>query len=242
MGLNVEVSRGDRVACAGAGWANHAEYNLVPKNLCVRMPDGLDYEDASFVTLGAIALQGVRQAQPTLGERVVVMGLGLLGLLTVQLLKANGCRVFGFDPAPDRAELACQLGADAAQHDGLAEGVKSFTGGLGADAVIITASTKSDEPVNAAAEIARSKARVVVVGFVGMNLKRDLYYKKELDLRLSMSYGPGRYDPTYEEHGHDYPIAYVRWTEQRNMQTFLELVRDRPGHSQGIDLASLHHS
>ena len=227
VGLNVEVSRGDRVACAGAGWANHAEYNLVPKNLCVRMPDGLDYEDASFVTLGAIALQGVRQAQPTLGERVVVLGLGLLGLLTVQLLKANGCRVFGFDPAPDRAELACQLGADAAQHDGLAGGVKSFTGGLGADAVIITASTKSDEPVNAAAEIARSKARVVVVGFVGMNLKRDLYYKKELDLRLSMSYGPGRYDPTYEEHGHDYPIAYVRWTEQRNMQTFLELVRDR---------------
>jgi predicted dehydrogenase/threonine dehydrogenase-like Zn-dependent dehydrogenase len=226
VGPDVEASRGDRVACAGAGWANHAEYNLVPKNLCVRIPHVLDDEDASFVTLGAIALQGVRQLQPTLGERVVVLGLGLLGLLTVQLLKANGCRVFGFDPARERAELACRLGADAAQHEALAEGVKAFTGGLGADAVIITASTKSDEPVNTAAEIARFKARIVVVGFVGMNLKRELYYKKELDLRLSMSYGPGRYDPRYEEQGQDYPIAYVRWTEQRNMEAFLELVGD----------------
>jgi predicted dehydrogenase/threonine dehydrogenase-like Zn-dependent dehydrogenase len=226
VGPNVEMTRGDRVACAGAGWANHAEYNLIPKNLCVRMPDGLGDEEASFVTLGAIALQGVRQAQPTLGERIVVLGLGLLGLLTVQLLKANGCGVFGFDPAPDRARLACELGADTARHEALADGVKAFTGGLGADAVIITASTKSDEPVNTAAEIARFKARIVVVGFVGMNLRRDLYYKKELDLRLSMSYGPGRYDPRYEEQGQDYPVAYVRWTEQRNMQAFLELVRD----------------
>jgi predicted dehydrogenase/threonine dehydrogenase-like Zn-dependent dehydrogenase len=226
VGAGVDLTRGERVACAGAGWANHAEYNLVPKNLCVRIPDGIDDEDASFVTLGAIAMQGIRQAQPTLGERIVVMGLGLLGLLTVQLLKANGCRVLGFDPAPERARLACQLGADAARHEGFAEGVKAFTGGVGADAVIITASTKSDEPVNTAAEIARSKGRIVVVGFVGMNLRRDLYYRKELDLRLSMSYGPGRYDPRYEEHGQDYPIAYVRWTEQRNMQAFLELVRD----------------
>jgi predicted dehydrogenase/threonine dehydrogenase-like Zn-dependent dehydrogenase len=226
VGSGVELAHGDRVACAGAGWANHAEYNLVPKNLCVRMPDGVDDEDASFVTLGAIALQGVRQAQPTLGERIVVVGLGPLGLLTVQLLKANGCRVFGFDPVPERARLACQLGADATGHEGLIEGVVAFTRGFGADAVIITASTKSDEPVNTAAEIARFKARIVVVGFVGMNLRRDLYYKKELDLRLSMSYGPGRYDPTYEEHGQDYPIGYVRWTEQRNMQAFLELVRD----------------
>jgi threonine dehydrogenase-like Zn-dependent dehydrogenase len=124
-----------------------------------------------------------------------------------------------------RVGLACRLGADAARHEGLAEAVQAFTGGLGADAVIITASTKSDEPVNTAAEIARFKARIVVVGFVGMSLKRDLYYKKELDLRLSMSYGPGRYDPRYEEQGQDYPFAYVRWTEQRNMQTFLELVK-----------------
>jgi predicted dehydrogenase/threonine dehydrogenase-like Zn-dependent dehydrogenase len=226
VGRDVEFARGERVACAGAGWANHAEYNVVPKNLCVRMADGIDYEEASFVTLGAIALQGVRQAQPTLGERIVVLGLGLLGLLTVQLLKANGCRVFGFDPARHRAELARQLGADVAQHEGLAEGVNAFTGAVGADAVIITASTKSDEPVNEAAEIARFKARIVVVGSVGMNLKRDLYYRKELDLRLSMSYGPGRYDPRYEEHGQDYPIAYVRWTEQRNMQAFLEFVQD----------------
>jgi predicted dehydrogenase/threonine dehydrogenase-like Zn-dependent dehydrogenase len=226
VGPDVELSRDDRVACAGAGWANHAEYNLVPKNLCVRIADGVDDEEASFVTLGAIALQGIRQAQPTLGERVVVLGLGLLGLLTVQLLKANGCRVFGFDPVPERTELARRLGADLAQHEGLAEGVRAFTGEHGADAVIITASTKSDGPVNVAAEIARFKARIVVVGFVGMNLNRDLYYRKELDLRLSMSYGPGRYDPRYEEQGQDYPVAYVRWTEQRNMQSFLELVRD----------------
>jgi predicted dehydrogenase/threonine dehydrogenase-like Zn-dependent dehydrogenase len=226
VGSGVELARGERVACAGAGWANHAEYNLVPMNLCVRTPDGVDDEDTSFVTLGAIALQGIRQAQPTLGERIAVVGLGLLGLLTVQLLKANGCRVFGFDPQPDRARLACQLGADAARHEGLVEGVKAFTSGLGADAVIITASTKSDDPVNTAAEIARFKARIVVVGFVGMNIRRALYYRKELDLRLSMSYGPGRYDPRYEEHGQDYPVAYVRWTEQRNMQAFLELVCD----------------
>ena len=226
VGSGVDLAPGDRVACAGAGWANHAEYDLVPKNLCVRTPDGVDDEDASFVTLGAIALQGIRQANPALGERVVVVGLGLLGLLTIQLLKANGCRVLGFDPAPERARLACQLGADAAWHEGLAEGVRAFTDGTGADAVIITASTTSDEPVNTAAEIARFKARIVVVGFVGMNLRRDLYYKKELDLRLSMSYGPGRYDPRYEEHGQDYPIAYVRWTEQRNMHAFLELLRD----------------
>jgi predicted dehydrogenase len=215
---------GDRVACAGAGVANHAEFNAVPKNLCVRIPEGVSDEDASFVTLGAIALQGVRVTNPTLGERVVVMGLGLIGQLTVQLLKANGCRVLGFDPNPQRAALALELGADRTVSSDLAEAVLAFTAGHGADAVVVTASTKSSDPLNQAAEISRMKGRVVLVGMVGMNVDREPFYKRELDLRLSMSYGPGRYDPAYEQEGHDYPIAYVRWTEQRNMEAFLELI------------------
>jgi predicted dehydrogenase len=215
---------GDRVACAGAGTANHAEFNAVPKHLCVRIPDGVNDEDASFVTLGAIALQGVRVTSPTLGERVVVMGLGLIGQLTVQLLKANGCQVLGFDPNPARARLAEELGADRAVTGELDIAVAAFTGGHGADAVIVTASTKSSDPLNKAAEISRMKGRVVMVGLTGMDMDREPFYKRELDLRLSMSYGPGRYDPAYEVEGHDYPIAYVRWTEQRNMEAFLELV------------------
>lgn len=215
---------GSRVACAGAGVANHAEYNAVLKNLMVRIPDGVDDEAASFVTLGAIALQGVRVAAPTLGERVVVSGLGLIGQLTVQLLKANGCRVLGFDPNPTRVALALEMGADVAVSDGLDAAVAGFTGQYGADAVIVTASTKSSDPLNKAAELCRMKGRVVIVGLTGMNIDREPFYKRELDLRFSMSYGPGRYDPSYEDRGTDYPIAYVRWTEQRNMQAFLELV------------------
>lgn len=217
---------GDRVACAGAAMANHAEINSVPKNLCVRIPEAVSDEQASFVTLGAIALQGVRQAAPTLGERVVVMGLGLIGLLTVQLLKANGCQVLGFDPNAGRAELARELGADVAISAGLAEAVADFTRGAGADAVILTASTKSSDPLNQAGEISRMKGRVVVVGLVGMTLDRDVFYKRELELKLSMSYGPGRHDPEYELSGHDYPLPYVRWTEQRNMEAFLQLVAE----------------
>ena len=227
----IEVGRGvsgwavgDRVACAGAGLANHADFNVVPKNLAVAIPAGVDDEDASFVTLGAIALQGVRLAAPTLGERIVVMGLGLIGLLTVQLLKANGCRVLGFDPNSARAELARQLGADVAVSEGLTEAVAGFTGGVGADSVIITASSKSNEPINAAAEISRLKGRIVVVGMVGMTIDREPFYKRELELKLSMSYGPGRHDPAYELAGHDYPLPYVRWTEQRNMEAFLALI------------------
>ncbi len=223
-GPDAGVAAGDRVACAGAGIANHAEYNAVPKNLLVRIPDGVSDEDASFVTLGAIALQGVRVANPTLGERVVVTGLGLIGLLTVQLLKANGCRVLGFDPNPQRAALARELGADRAVSEGLEAAASGFTGGHGADAVIVTASTKSSGPLNQAAEISRMKGRVVVVGMVGMTIDREPFYKRELDLRLSMSYGPGRYDPAYEIEGHDYPLPFVRWTEQRNMEAFLELI------------------
>ena len=215
---------GDRVACAGAGLANHADINAVPKNLCVRIPDAVSDEEASFVTLGAIALQGVRQAAPTLGETCVVMGLGLIGLLTVQLLKANGCLVIGYDPDRARAELATTLGADLAISDSLREAVGGLTGGSGADAVIVTASTKSSEPVNTAAEISRLKGRIVLVGLVGMTLDREPFYKRELDLRLSMSYGPGRHDPSYEVAGHDYPLPYVRWTQGRNMAAFLALV------------------
>jgi polar amino acid transport system substrate-binding protein len=217
---------GDRIACAGAAVANHAEYNAVPKNLSVRIPAGVDDEAASFVTIGAIALQGVRVANPTLGERVVVMGLGLIGQLTVQLLKANGCRVLGFDPNPARAKLAIEMGADVAVSDALDDAVRGFTDGYGADAVIVTASSKSSAPPNQAAEISRMKGRVVMVGLTGMEIDREPYYKRELDLRLSMSYGPGRHDPAYELEGHDYPLAYVRWTEQRNMQAFLELVAE----------------
>jgi predicted dehydrogenase/threonine dehydrogenase-like Zn-dependent dehydrogenase len=217
---------GDRVACAGSGMANHAEINAVPKNLVVRIPAGVTDEDASFVTLGAIALQGVRQAAPTLGEAVVVMGLGLIGQLTVQLLKANGCRVLGFDPNPERAKLAKELGADLAVSEGLRNAAAEFTSGYGADGVVVTASTKSNEPINLAAEISRLKGRVVLVGLVGMAIDRELFYKRELDLKLSMSYGPGRHDPAYEISGHDYPLPYVRWTEQRNMSAFLELVAE----------------
>ena len=226
IGRNVVgYSLGDRVACAGAGLANHAEFNAVPKNLTVAVPSGVDDEDASFVTLGAIALQGVRQAAPTLGETVVVMGLGLIGLLTVQILKANGCIVIGFDPNPQRVALARTLGADVAVSESLVPVAASRTGGLGADAVIVTASSKSSEPINTAAEISRLKGRIVVVGLVGLTIDREPFYKRELELKLSMSYGPGRGDPTYEFGGHDYPLAYVRWTEQRNMAAFLALIQ-----------------
>lgn len=215
---------GTRVACAGAAVANHAEFNAVPKHLTVPIPEGVSDDDASFVTVGAIALQGVRVAAPTLGERAVVIGLGLLGQLTVQLLKANGCRVIGYDPAPDKVALASAMGADAATSGDLAALVAAESGGVGADLVIVTASTKSSAPTNQAAEISRMKGRVVMVGMVGLELDREPYYKRELELRLSMSYGPGRYDPAYENEGHDYPLPYVRWTEQRNMAAFLELV------------------
>ncbi len=218
------IVRGDRVACGGAGYALHAEYNFVPRNLCVKIPDEVGFEDASFTTLGAIALQGVRQAQVQLGERVVVIGLGLLGLLTVQILKAAGCVVLGSDLEPVRCRLAEELGADQAVEGNPTEAALAFSGGRGADAVIITAATKSNQPIETAAEAARTRGRVVVVGMVGMDVPRDPFYRKELELRLSMSYGPGRYDPVYEEGGVDYPYGYVRWTEQRNMQSFLELV------------------
>ena len=222
-GLNI----GDRVACGGAGYANHAEINYVPKNLMVKIPDGVDDIDASFVTVGAIALQGVRQTAPLLGEKVAVMGLGLLGQLTVQLLKANGCKVIGSDIDPDKMALAKKLGCDEVCHAGdLISKANEFTNGYGVDAVIIAASTSSNQPITDAAEISRMRGRVVLVGMVGMDVPRNTYYKKELEIKLSMAYGPGRYDPEYEEKGIDYPYDLVRFTEQRNFEAFLGLIQE----------------
>lgn len=231
-GVVVEAGRdsgfavGDRVACGGAGFANHAECNAVPRNLIARIPDGVSFADASCATVGAIALQGVRQCEVRLGETVAVIGLGLMGILAVQMLKASGCRVIGFDPNAARCRLAEELGCDRAVSGNLADEALAFAEGHGVDAVLITAATHSDEPVTVAAEISKKKGRVVATGLVGMNLPRDAYYKKEIDFRLSCSYGPGRYDPVYEEQGVDYPFGYVRWTEQRNMAVFLQLVAE----------------
>jgi len=220
-----EFRVGDRVACAGVGYASHAEVLSVPKNLCVRLPDKVDFDAAAFGTLGAIALQGVRLAEPTLGESVVVIGLGLIGQLAVQLLKANGCRVFGVDLDQTKIELAKQNGADAGcASDEAKQQILAWSCGRGADAVLITAATESNQPVELAGEISRQKGRVVVVGAVGLTLPRKPFYDRELTFRISMSYGPGRYDPEYEERGHDYPFGYVRWTEGRNLEAFLDLV------------------
>jgi len=228
VGNNIDgISVGDRVACGGVGYANHSEINYVPKNLFVKIPDNVDDIDASFVTVGAIALQGIRQTGPTLGENIAVMGLGLLGQLTVQMLKANGCRVIGSDVDPDKIELAKKLGADEACHaEDLIKKAMDFSNGYGVDAVIITASTMSNQPIIDAGDISRMRGRVIVVGMVGMEIPRNEYYKKELTLKLSMAYGPGRYDPEYEEKGIDYPYDLVRWTEQRNFEAFLNLIAE----------------
>lgn len=233
-GRVIEVGRnadrfkvGDRVACGGAGYANHAEVVYVPQNLAVKLPDGLDDESASFATVGSIAMQGVRQAEVELGHRVGVIGLGLLGQLTVQILKASGAKVICMDISERKMELARELGADWAVHtDNFDSLARNISDGQGLDSLIITASTSSNDPIELAGRVCRYKGKVVVVGMVGMDIPRNDYYKKELDIRLSMSYGPGRYDAQYEEKGIDYPYALVRWTEGRNMQTFLELCRD----------------
>ena len=230
VGKNVDDIRvGDRVACGGGDYAVHAEYIRVPKNLCVKIPEGVDFEDAAFTTLGAIALQGVRRADVRIGERVGVIGLGLVGLLTVQILKAAGCTVIGFDIDPKKVEFSKKLGIDEAYCSGdvLPEKVvEFFSEGVGLDAVIITASTSSNKPVEDALNFVRERGRVVVVGSVGMNIPREPFYEKEGDFLISRSYGPGRYDIRYEEKGQDYPIAYVRWTERRNMQAVLNMMAE----------------
>ena len=216
---------GDRVACAGGGYASHAEMIYVPRTLAVKLPDHVSYEAGAFATVSAIALQGIRQADVVVGHNVVVIGLGLLGQLTVQLLKAAGCRVMGIDLNPTRVALSRTCGADYACHtnDAIAQS-EIFTNGYGFDAVIITAATSSSGPAELAGEIACDRAVISAVGAFGMNLPRKVYYEKELDFRLSRSYGPGRYDTSYEDKGNDYPYGYVRWTEQRNMEAFIQLV------------------
>jgi len=224
-----DIEPGDRVACAGAQYANHAEVICVPRNLVVPVPDGLEFSEASTVTLGAIAMQGVRRAQPTLGETFVVIGLGILGQLTSQLLKANGCRVIGTDLDSARIRLAQDLGMDAGVYpqDGSdIEHVKRLTDGIGADGVIITAAASTDQIMSIAFQMCRKKGRVVLVGDVGLNLNRADFYQKELDFFISSSYGPGRYDRNYEEKGLDYPVAFVRWTENRNLAEYLRLLSE----------------
>jgi len=221
---------GDKVACCGAGIASHAETICVPVNLAARVPDGVALEDAAFATLGAISLHGVRQTQPALGERVAVIGCGLLGLFAVQLFRAHGARVAAFDLDPSNVLRAKELGAEAGLAGGTDDQVQAalaWTEGVGVDAVLVTAASASDAPMVAAAGMCRERARVVALGFVPFGLPREIAYAKELELRISRSYGPGRYDPSFEEKGLDYPIGYVRWTETRNLDAFLEAIADK---------------
>ena len=233
-----DIAVGDRVACAGASYAVHAEMACVPRLLVAKLPERsqISLEEAAFTTVGAVALHGIRTAEVKLGDVVAVIGLGLLGQLTAQMLKLAGCRVLGMDIAPDRVDLAVRLGADAASSDAsqFLDLCSAHTRGFGADAVLITAETSSSDPVNLAAQVARDRAIVVAVGTVGMELERQGYYEKELDFRVSRSYGPGRYDAAFEQKGRDYPIGHVRWTETRNMEGFLQFLADGK-----LDLESL---
>ena len=218
---------GQRVACAGGGYAVHAEYNLVPRNLLTPLPDSVDFESAAFTTLGAIALHGFRLAETQVGERVAVIGLGLLGLLTIQIAAASGCRVFGIDTNPERVELARQFGIEATSRPNALDAGQAFTANRGFDSVVICADTPSNDPVELAGAISRDRGRVVATGAVGLSFPRKVYFEKELSFINSRSYGPGRYDPTYEEKGQDYPIGFVRWTEGRNFQTIVELMESQ---------------
>jgi predicted dehydrogenase/threonine dehydrogenase-like Zn-dependent dehydrogenase len=214
---------GDRVVSNGS----HAEVVRVPQNLCAKIPDNVDDESASFVVLGSIGLQGIRLLNPTLGESIVVSGLGLVGLLVVQMLIANGCRVLGVDMDASRCALARKYGAETVDLSGNEDPTSmalSFSRGRGVDGVIITAASSSDEVIHQAAEMCRKRGRIVLVGVVGLNLRRDDFFKKELTFQVSASYGPGRYDPSYEEKGNDYPIGFVRWTEQRNFEAVLDML------------------
>jgi predicted dehydrogenase/threonine dehydrogenase-like Zn-dependent dehydrogenase len=235
--------KGDRVVSNG----KHAEVVSVPVNLCAKVPDAVSDEEAAFTVLGAIALQGIRLVQPTLGETVVVTGLGLIGLITVQLLRAHGCRVLGLDFGPEKLAMARQFGAEtvdlAAGQDPVAAAF-AYSRGRGVDAVIITASTKSSEPMHQAALMSRKRARIVLVGVTGLELSRADFFEKELTFQVSCSYGPGRYDPNYEEKGNDYPVGFVRWTEQRNFEAVLDMmangrldVKPLISHRFGIDQA-----
>ncbi|NCC36172.1 MAG: zinc-binding alcohol dehydrogenase, partial [Chloroflexia bacterium] len=228
------LARGSGVSCFEVGQrvvsnGNHAEAVSVPMNLCAPVPDSVSDEAAAFTVLGAIGLQGIRLSQPTLGETVVVTGLGLIGLMTVQLLRAQGCRVLGIDFDSDKLALARQFGAEvvdlSAGQDPVAVAM-AFSRDRGVDAVLITAATKSNDPVHQAAQMCRKRGRIVLVGVAGLELSRADFYEKELSFQVSCSYGPGRYDPSYEEQGVDYPIGFVRWTEQRNFEAVLDMMAD----------------
>ena len=218
-------SSGDRAVSNG----KHAEVVRVSGNVCANVPDAVSDDEAAFTVLGAVALQGIRLVQPTLGESVVVTGLGMVGLVAVQLLRAHGCRVLGIDMDPDRLELARGFGADtvdlSAGQDPIAF-AQTFSRGRGVDAVVITASTRSNEPVHQAALMCRKRGRIVLVGVTGLELSRADFYEKELSFQVSCSYGPGRYDHDYEERGHDYPVGFVRWTMQRNFEAILDVMAD----------------
>jgi predicted dehydrogenase/threonine dehydrogenase-like Zn-dependent dehydrogenase len=225
LGGNMEgLQVGQRVACAGAGYASHAEYNLVPRNLLTTLPDTVDFDSAAFTTLGAIALHGFRLARPQLGENIAVIGMGLLGLLTAQIAAAAGCNLLGIDVDPSRIALASSLGLRAVRREDAVAASAAFTANRGFDAVIICADTTSNDPVELAAAIARDRACVVATGAVGLTIPRKSYFEKEISFVNSRSYGPGRYDPSYEEHGNDYPIGFVRWTEGRNFEAIVDLM------------------
>lgn len=230
VGKGVEnLKIGDIVACGGAGYANHSEVNFIPKNLCAKVPEGVELKEAAFATIASVAMQGFRQTESQIGENVAVIGLGLLGQILVQLIHANGCRAFGFDISQSKCDLALTNGAYFAQQaskSNFEEEVGLLTNGFGCDAVIITTGTNSNDPIILAGKIARDRAKIVDIGITKMDLPWDLYYHKELEFKFSRSYGPGRYDPIYEEKGVDYPIGFVRWTEQRNMMSVLQLLKD----------------
>src|SRR5512145_1933799 len=215
---------GQRVACAGGGYAVHAEYNVVPRNLLTPLPKNVDFESAAFTTLGAIALHGFRLAEPQIGENVAVIGMGLLGLLTAQIGAAAGCNVLGIDIDPARISLASSLGLQAVRRAEAVDSATAFTANRGFDVVLICADTPSNDPVELAGVIARDRARVVATGAIGLTFPRKIYYEKEISFINSRSYGPGRYDLNYEESGNDYPIGYVRWTEGRNFEAVVDLM------------------
>jgi threonine dehydrogenase-like Zn-dependent dehydrogenase len=232
VGVVIEVGAGvsgfavgERVVSNG----KHAEIVSVPVNLCARIPSGISDDDAAFTVLGAVALQGIRLLQPTLGEAVVVTGLGLIGLVAVQLLRAHGCRVLGVDFDSAKLELARRFGAETVNLSAEADPIvaaEAFSRGRGVDAVLVTAATESNEPMHQAALMCRQRGRIVLVGVAGLALSRDDFFKKELTFQVSSSYGPGRFDPNYEEKGQDYPVGFVRWTEQRNFEAVLDMMAD----------------
>ena len=217
---------GDRVACGGGNHAVHAEYEVVPRNLLVKIPDALSFEEAAFATLGSVAIHGFRLAAPQLNDTVLVIGLGLLGLMEVQIAKAAGCRVMGMDIAKPKIKLARDFGVEACTRGDIEELTPTFTKGRGFDHVLICAGSSNNDSIELAGELCRDRGKVIAIGAVGLEIPRKIYYEKELSVMVSRSYGPGRYDANYEEKGQDYPIGYVRWTEGRNMESFVDLVAD----------------